>query len=61
MLAQLRALLREGDVGAADLWSTHEAALQAGLGSVRAAAVSRAIGDFDFEAALQQLADMPAV
>ena len=51
-LDDLAALLADGDSRAIDWWQTHEPALSGLLDPVAMRGLSRAIGRFDFDAAL---------
>ena len=57
VLAQLVALLRLDDASALEWWEAHAAVLRTRLSN--AAAIEAAVGEFDFEAALQLLGQAP--
>ena len=58
-LPRLRALLREGDNEARDLWTSHLADIQAQLPAHLVQRVSMALANFEFDAALRLLEDAP--
>ena len=53
LLAQIRALLREDDAGALELWESHTAVFKSLVADAQA--FEEAITGFDFEAALRML------